>query len=179
MNSIKNIITGTIITVVIGGTAYTVSQSDIIKNFADDTGLSQEQAEQYVNAIPEEDLVTFSELGNDLIDGGRGLLNMANDIDCINYEYEWESNTLSCPNAKEQINKIYRDTNSLGILFRKLDSDSASEEDIYETIRLIDQLNYDYQLEVADVLWDQPTIDGLKKTNSYNKALLKAALESN
>ena len=54
----------------IGGTIFTVSQVDIAQNFAEDTGLTQEQAEQYINEIPEE-LISFDELGDELIDEGR------------------------------------------------------------------------------------------------------------
>ena len=103
---------------------------------------------------------------------------MANDIDCINYEYDWESTTLSCFKGKSQLNKLAKNTSSLGYAFKKLDSDSASEEDIAETIRLIDQLNADYELEIFYILWDRPTVSEAKKTNSYNKSILKAALKS-
>ncbi len=162
----------------IGGTIYTVSQSDIIQNFSEDTGLTQEQAEQYINAIPEDELAPWDEMGSDFINQGRDLLSIVNEIDCVNYEYEWESVVLSCPKAKTQLDKLARDSNALGQAYTKLGSDSASKEDIAETIRLIDQLNSDYQLGVVSILIDWSTVDETKKTNSYNKAVLKAALES-
>lgn len=43
---------------------------------------------------------------------------------------------------------------------------------------LIDQLNADYSYEVVIWTYGASTIDEAKKTNSYNKALLKSALES-
>ena len=178
MDSIKSIATGAVITLIIGGTAYNVSQKDVIQNFADDTGLTQEQAELYINEIPEEELDTFSVIGSDFINEGQEYLAMANDIDCINYEYDWESTTLSCFKGKSQLNKLAKNTSSLGYAFKKLDSDSASEEDIAETIRLIDQLNADYELEIFYILWDRSTVSEAKKTNSYNKSILKAALKS-
>ena len=178
MDSIKSIVTGTVITLIIGGTVYNINQEDVIQNFADDTGLTQEQAELYINEIPEEELETFSVIGSDFVNEGQELLTMANDIDCINYEYSWESVTLSCLEGKSQLNKLAKNTNSLGYAFKKLDSDSASKEDIAETIRLIDQLNTDYELEIFYILWDRSTINEAKKTNSYNKSILKAALES-
>ena len=178
MDNIKSIATGTIITILIGGTAYTISQEDVIQNFSDDTGLTQEQAELYINEIPEEELVSFDRVGSDLINEGQELLTVANDTDCINYEYEWEVAILSCPEGKTQIDKLARDTISLGQAYIKLSLDSASKDDISKTIILIDQLNLDYQLEIVSQLWDWSTIDEVKKTHSYNKAILKAALES-
>ena len=53
----KDFITKTAVTLLIGGTIFTVSQVDIAQNFAEDTGLTQEQAEQYINEIPEEELI--------------------------------------------------------------------------------------------------------------------------
>ena len=179
MDSIKNIAIGTIITIIIGGTAYNVSQSDIIKNFADDTGLTQEQAELYINEIPEEQLAAWNEIGYEFINDGQELLKMANEIDCVNYEYEWESFTLLCSEGKIQFTELAKDSVSLGQSYIKLDSDSASTSDIKETIRLIDKLNSDYQLEAISVIVDWLTIDETKKTNLYNKAILKAVLESN
>lgn len=174
----KRAVIGTILTLIIGGTAYTVSQTDVINNFADDTGLTQEQAEQYINAIPEEDLASWDQIGSDLVTEGQGLFNLVNEIDCVNYEYEWESATLSCLEGKTQVNKVARDTSALGQAYIKLGSDSATKDDMSATIKLIDQLNSDYQLEIIGSVLSFSTIDDVKKTNSYNKALLKAALES-
>jgi len=178
MDNIKSIATGTIITLLIGGTAYTINQEDVIQNFADDTGMTQEQAEIYINEIPEEELATFETIGLDHIDEGKELLIMANDIDCSNYEYDFESTTLSCSAGKIQLDKLARNNTSVGQAYIKLDSDSASKEDMSEAIKLIDQLNANYQLEIASFIWNMSDIEELKKTNSYNKALLKAAIES-
>ena len=52
-----------ILTVVIGGTAYAVSQKDVVKNFSNETGLTQQEAQQYVESIPEDELASFDELG--------------------------------------------------------------------------------------------------------------------
>ena len=56
---------GTIIALIIGGTAYTVSQGDLINKFSEETGMSQVEAEQYVQNISEDELVSFYELGSD------------------------------------------------------------------------------------------------------------------
>lgn len=176
--NIRGIITGTIITVLIGGTAYSFSQSDVIRNFADDTGLTQEQAEEYVKGVGKDELIGFDQLGIDFIDEGQEFLSGASEIDCVNYEYEWESATLSCNQGKTQIEKIGRNYISLGQAYKKLGSDSASEDDISKTIGLIDQLNSDYELQIIRSILDWSTIDENRKTNSYNKAILQAVLES-
>lgn len=175
----KDIVTGTIITLLIGGTAYTFSQSDVIQNFAEDTGLTQEQAEQYINEIPENELGSWGEIGSDFVGEGQTWLSIADEIDCVNYDYEWESTILSCSEGKTQFNTLSRNSNSLGQAYTKLDSDSASEYDMSETIKLIDQMNDNYRFEIVAAVFDRPTIDEWIRTNSYNKALLKAALESN
>jgi len=178
MDNIKNIVIGTIVTIIIGGTAYNVNQADIIKNFADDTGLTNEQAEQYINEIPKEELVSWGELGSYTISNGQELIKMAKEIDCINYEYEWESLTSPCTEGKAQITRLGKDSILLGQSYAKLDSDSASESDIKKTIQLIDQINSDFELKIISSVLDQATIIEEKKTNSYNKATLKAVLDS-
>lgn len=175
----KKIIIGTIVTIVIGGTAYTVSQSDIIKNFADDTGLTQEQAEQYVKNVSEEELAPWDEIGSETIKEGQGMIEIANEIDCVNYEYEWESLTMSCSEAKAQINKFGKAEVLLGQSYVKLSLDSASMNDIKETVRLIDEMNSCLQFEIVRVVLNQSEIDEIRNTNSYNKAILKTVLESN
>jgi hypothetical protein len=175
---IKKLITGTVITLVIGGTAYTVNQADVIKNFASDTGITQEQAEQYINSIDENELASFDEVGSLLIDEGKNFINGASEIDCVEYEYSWESTSLSCYQGKTQLEKIGGDALLLGQAYKKLNSDSASKDDISKTIELIDRLNSDYQSKIISSLVDWSDIDDARKTNSYNKALLQAALES-
>ncbi|HCC05446.1 TPA: hypothetical protein DEP58_04045 [Patescibacteria group bacterium] len=180
MDSIKNIATGTILTLIIGGTAYSFSQVDVVQNFANDTGLTQEQAQQYIDEIPEEDLASWEVIGSEFITEGQDLITFVDDIDCDTYDYPWESASFSCLEGKNQIEKIGRDSLSLGQAYTKLDSDSASEDDIRETIKRIDELNADYELAVVKILFisDPSVIDETKKTNSYNKAILKAVLES-
>lgn len=94
--SIKELAAGAVITLAIGGTAYTVNQADIVNNFATDTGMSQQEAEQYVNDVKEEDLVSYGELGAGHIRDGEDLLSGTSEIDCVNYEYEWQTNSVSC-----------------------------------------------------------------------------------
>lgn len=176
----NRLITGVIITIVIGGTAYTINQADVVKHFAADTGLTQQQAEQYINTIPEDELVSsYDELGSDYIEDGQEILDYVSKIDCVNYEYEWQSASLTCYTGKTQLGKLGRDEISLGQSYKKLDSDSASKDDISKTIELIDTFNSDFDFSIAKNIYSQSEIDEIKKTNSFNKAVLKAVLEGN
>lgn len=178
MDNIKGVITGTVITVLIGGTAYTFSQEDVVQNFADETGMTQEQAEQYINDIPEEDLATFTEIGSALVEDSQLLLSMASDINCLLFEYEWQSLTLSCLEGKTQLAKLANNSKSLGDAFILLDTESASEEDVTGTIELIDQVTADLRSEMSNNLWDASLLEEEIQTHAYNKAILKAILES-
>lgn len=175
----KKTIIGGILTLVIGGTAYTISQEDVIKNFSAETGMSSEQAEEYISGIEEEDLVSWNELGNDYINNGQEVLKQKSSIDCVNYEYEWQSSSLSCQAGKNQIEQLGELEIVLGNSYKVLGSDSAGKSDISKTITLLDQLNVKYQSEIVNWMFDAETIKEMKNTNSYNKSLLKAALESN
>ncbi len=59
---IGKVIAGILI-IVIGGTAYAVSQNDVVKNFSEETGMTQQEAQQYVENISEEELTSLGELG--------------------------------------------------------------------------------------------------------------------
>ncbi len=167
-----------IITLIIGGTAYSVSQGDIVNKFSEETGMSQTAAEQYVDNISDDELVSFNELGSDFISNGEEILSMASKIDCVNYYYEWETNTLTCEEGKSQFKKFADSEIALGEAYKVLNSESASTEDIYSVIRLIDKNNENYSLEIVVELLDYSDIDEAIKTNLFNKALLRAALDS-
>ena len=171
-------ITKVVITLVIGGTIYTVNQADIAKNFSENTGLTQQEAEQYVSEIKDEDLAPFGEIVTDFISDGQEMVEVANDIDCVNYEYEWESYTLNCEEGKSQLRRLGNSEIALGRAYRALESEEAGKDEISSVIRNIDRLNSDLSLDIVAWMLDPPTIDEIKKTNSYNKALLQAALDS-
>jgi hypothetical protein len=171
------IITG-IISLVIGGTIYTVSQADIVKNFSKDTGMSQTEAEQYVESVTEDDLIPYDELGSDFISEGQDILSVASEIDCVNYIYEWETTALSCEEGKSQLRKVGNSEIALGKAYTVLASESASTEDISSTIRLIDKLNSDLSLEIVRIMLDYQTINEIRKTNSFNKDMLQSQIDS-
>lgn len=174
----KNI-TKLVVTLVIGGTVYSVSQADIATNFSKETGLTQQQAQEYIENIPEEELASFDEIGADLVDVGQAILGTTAEIDCVNYYYEWETNTLDCQIGKSQLNRIGNSHVALGMSYQVLDTEDASEEDMYTVIQNIDRLNADYDLEIVSLFLDPADITETKQTNLYNKSLLKAALDSN
>ena len=175
----KGGIIGAIVTLVIGGVVFTVSQTDIVKNFSKDTGLSQEEAQKYVENVTEDDLVPYDELGANFISDGQDAITLTSDIDCVNYLYEWETNTLSCEEGKSQLIKFGNDEIALGKAYTILASESASREDMSSVISLIDKLNADLSMEIVTSILDSQSIDETKKVNSFNKALLQSALESN
>ncbi len=177
--SIKDLVIGSVVSVVIGGTAYTVSQADVVTNFASDTGMSQQQAEEYVNGVGEDDLVPYDELGADYVRQGQELLTTSSQIDCVNYEYEWETSELTCEAGKAQLYTTGNDEVSLGNAFKKLATDSATKGDISYTISFLNKLNGDYELGIVSTTSDRATVDEAKKSNSYNKAVLQAALDKN
>ena len=167
-----------IITLVIGGTAYSISQGDIVNKFAEETGMSHEEAEQYIENIPDNELVSFEEMGSELIDEGQGILDISSEIDCYYYYYEWETSTLSCEEGKSQIIEFGESEIELGEAYKVLNSESASTEDIYSAIFLIERMNENYSLEIIANMLDYSEMDEAIKTNLYNKALLLAALDS-
>lgn len=171
-------VAGVGVSVIIGGTAYTVSQGDVINNFADDTGLTQTQAEEYVNNVDEQDLISYSELGDSLVQDGRYVLDGLSAIDCVNYEYDWESPTMSCEEGKAQLKEVGNDEIALGAAYKKLDTTSNPKTDIPAAIALIDEVNSDYEFEIVTEILDASTVDETKKSNSYNKATLQAVLDS-
>ena len=175
---IRELVGSAVLTLVIGGTVYTVNQADVVDNFASDTGLTQEQAKEYVEGVGEDDLVPYEDLGGYYIDDGEYLVRGAQGIDCLNYEYEWESTFLSCPTGKYQLERIGNDEIELGQAYIKLGSDSASKEDISRTISLLDRVNQNLNLEIIKQYLDYATITEEKRVNSYNKATLQAVLDS-
>lgn len=162
---------------VIGGTVFTINQADLVNNFSKETGMSQQAAEEYVNSISDDDLGSFNELGSELISEGQDSVRISNEIDCINYEYEWESYTLSCNEGKSQLRRIGESEQALGRAYRVLDTEDATERDISAAIGQIDRLNNNLDLEIVEWVFDASGIDEYKKTNAYNKALLQAALD--
>lgn len=170
-------IVGAVISVMIGGSVYAVSQSDIIHNFSANTGLSQQQAEEYVKSIGEDDLAPFDEIGKSFIDDGNDILKIAEQIDCVNYTYPWETTTLTCQEGKSEYYTVGSDEISLGKAYVKLTEDNANKTDVSVAIQLIDKVNADFDFPIIVDLSDASVITEFKNTNSYNKSVLQATLK--
>lgn len=176
----KNGVIGGIIALVIGGTSFAVSKTDIIDNFSNETGLTHQEAKQYVESA-QNDLASFSVIGSKLVDDGNLVLNTANSLDCINYTYPWESNNLSCSNGKFQMQTISNNEISLGNCYKALATDLGSEAKtkMGECIVDIDRLNSNYDMQIVSKLLEPTDLAESKKSNSYNKSVLQAALKAN
>lgn len=175
----KKGIIGGIITLVLGGTGYTVSQTDVVKNFSKETGMSQEQAQQYANNA-QKNLVSFSKIGQGLIDDSNTITTTIAGIDCESYTYGWESADLSCPEGKNELQSIGNNEATLGNCYSALDTNlgSAAEAKIKECINDIDTLDSSYDLPIAIKTLSSAQISDTRNTNLYNKSVLQTALES-
>ncbi len=168
---------GVTVSLVIGGTVYTFSQSDIARNLAADTGMTQAGAEQFVENINEGDLVSFDELGNSYLDAANNF-SPKPPIDCSNFTYEWETETLSCEQGKSQLQELQKRHTLLGNAYIKLSQKSATDADIVASISGIDSLYTAFDFEILQSFIKLEEINKLKMDLSYNKAVLNAALES-
>lgn len=176
---IKQIVGGVVV-LVIGGTTYTISQTDVADNLAKETGMSQTQAQKYV-ADTQNHLESFTKIGSDLVKDGNSILDVAYKIDCVNYQYEWESSLLSCDQGKQQIQTIGTEEVKLGECYQSLGADlgDASEDKIQECMQDIDTANSSYNLPIASKMLDSSDINDFKTSNLYNKSVFKAAIEHN
>lgn len=176
---VKRIIGGVIV-MAIGGGTYTISQSDIAKNFSQNTGLSQQQAQQYVNNIKQSDLESFSKVGHDLVSDGNDISNKVASIDCVNYTYTWVSASLSCEGGKNQLQQVGDDEITLGNCYSALDTNlgNSAKPKISECISDIDTVDADYDLPIVSGILDSNTVSDIKNKDIYNKSELQAALNS-
>ena len=172
-------IIGGVIAVAIGGTTFAISQSNIVNKLSENTGLTQQEAQQYVDSIPESNLQSFATIGQDLVSDGKSILNTVSSIDCVQNTYQWETPSLDCADGKEQLQNIGNDEIELGNCYQTLDTNLGDtvKSKISECIKDIDRVDSDYALPITDVL-DSETKSDYKNTNAYNKSVLQTALES-
>lgn len=176
---IKQIVGGVVV-LVIGGTSYTIHQSDVSNNLSKNTGMTQQQAQDYVNNIPKDQLESFSKIGQDLSSDGNSVNTEMNKIDCANYTYQWVTPTLSCDDGKTQMQAVGSNEITLGGCFEELDTDlgSTASAKINECLADIDTLNSAYDAPIVSVALDSKTINDTKTTLQYDKSVLQAALQS-
>ena len=175
----KDLVAGGLIVLVLGGTTFAVSQTDIAKNFANETGMSQTEAEKYVEESKDE-LVSFTEIGTSTLENGRSIMSAAAELDCATYVYDWESPSLSCDTGKTQIYTLGSGEAKLGECYKQLDADLSTEvkNKINECIADIDNSNANHKLPIVVKMYESSAIDETIKANAFNKSVLKAATES-
>lgn len=179
--SIKEVALGAAVTVIIGGSAYTISQTDVIDNFADDTGISQQEAENYITSISEDELFSFTEIGEGLVEEGNETISAANNIDCLNYEYEWQTYSLSCEQGRSQLMEIGEDEVAVGMAYLRMEESETDVElngRITTAISKIDKLNVSYDYPIMYAMLTTADVQDYKNTNSYNKAVLQTVQDS-
>lgn len=179
MDDIKSKIIGGAIVLTLGGTGFAVTQTDVVNNFAAETGMSQEQAQKYVEES-QDDLDSFGNIGTGFVDSGNKILSEAGSIDCEGYSYEWESALLTCNDGKSQMQTVGNKELELGQCFKELDKDlgNSARTKINECIDDIDELNQAYEQPGATSIFGNDFVSEAKKTNLFNKSVLKTALES-
>ena len=172
---------GGVVAVVIGGTTFAVSQADVVNNLSTNTGMSQEQAQQYVNDIPQSELASFDKIGQSFIDDGNSVFEFLPSIDCVNYVYDWETPAMSCNDGKAQLLTVANDEIKLGKCFKALDTNlgNAAKAKITECLSDINTVDSDFNLPVVTTLLDSKSITESKNTNAYKKSVLQAAIKSN
>lgn len=175
----KKTIIGGIITLVIGGTTYSISQSSVVNNFAKNTGMTQEQAQKYVKDS-QNNLESFSKVGQEFTSDGKDILNQSKQIDCTNYTYGWVSDSLTCQDGLSQLQNIGNDEITLGSCLASLDSNlgNNSSSTISECINDIDSVDSSYKQPIAQQIINPSQTSQLENTNLYNKSVLQAALQS-
>jgi len=176
---VKEKIIGGIIVVVLGGTTFAVSQTDVVNNFANETGMSQQQAEEYVDKV-QSDLASFDQIGTDLITDGNTITATATEMDCVNYAYEWESPSLSCFDGQAQLRTLGANETKLGECYKALDADlgAGAKAKISECITDIDAVSVSYELPIATAIMTAEELTDTRNSNAYNKSVLKSSLES-
>lgn len=178
MNSLtKKLINGAVSLIVVGGAGYTISQAGLVDNFQKETGMSKEESEAYVKNIKEEDLSSFDEIGKGLKEGAESLDKTMAEVDCATTE--WKQESLSCPEAKEQIKILTAAMLKLGDDYIKMTEDNSGKAEIRRTITSIDNYINAMKQPVVALMLEQDEIDEDIKSSQYNKALLQTALSEN
>ena len=171
---------GGVIAMVIGGSAFAIGKSGVVSEFSRNTGLSQQQAQQYVNNIPKSDLVSFSKAGQSFIGDGNSILNQASNIDCLHYTYQWVTSTLSCQDGESQLQSAGNDEVTLGHCYVSLGTNlgNSAKSRMRECISDIDKVDLDYGLPVVTSILNNNESTTAKEANAYNKSVLQTALNS-
>jgi hypothetical protein len=183
MDTIKNIAIGGMVTLTLGGVAYSFSHEDFVNNFAEESGLSQEQAEVYISDSEGRDGVSFGELADDLTRAAAPLQEALSKLDCESFsaadiKIVQETYGTSCEVLKMQGEQFTEATVRLSQSYRTLDGEVFTIENMVHAINSID--NYVETLDSQFIMLSMGTtsIAKMKLTGAYNKSVIKTAVES-
>ncbi len=86
---------------------------------------------------------------------------------------------MSCEEGLAQLIEFGVSSVELGEVYKVLGYTHGFTNDIEEAIRLIDRNNKSLNSEIMVILLGESGVDEMVKSNQYNKAILKTALEGN
>jgi len=173
-------IIGVIVALAIGGTVYHFSQASVVNNFAKNAGISQRQAQQYIDKIPKGDLTSITGLGRNDVSEGQQILSQTKNLDCNTYIYKWQSPSLTCPEGVAQLRRLGLAHVRLGTCFEELSVTLGTKaaSTIDRCISGIDVEDADLNLPISRTLLGAKAILSAREMNLYNKSLLQTALQS-
>ena len=159
--------------IVLFGTACDSSQKAVVKNFSEETGMTQQESQQYIENISEDELISYYELSKSHTATGEEIFNIVLELDCDNYIYEWETLTLSCLKGMSELVTFGNINTNLGEIFKVMGDGYSFTKDYKEAITLIDKLNESLKSEIMVALLDENIIEEMIKTNLYNKSIIQ------
>lgn len=179
MNEIgKKIVSGIVSVLVIGGVGYAISQSKLVDNFSKETGMSQQEAEEYVKNVKEEDLLGAKELGESYIRHSQETQKTNDEIDCATSTIDFaEDFGTDCVTVKAELTKLRRAEEKIGQAYIKLADDKADRTDTQNVINALDEYVAIIKKPIFSNIFTEESIDDLIKTTAYNKSLLVTALQ--
>lgn len=173
---IRRFVVGILI-IVIGGTACTVGQKEIVNNFSEETGMTEQESQEYIENISEDELISFYELSEEHISTGQEVFKIVTELDCDNYIYEWETETLSCIKGMSQLIIFGGRNLDLGEIYKVLGTGQTFTKNYEEAIALIDLVNESLSSEILVALLGEKSIEEMILSNLYNKAILQTEVE--
>ena len=172
----KDILIGGLAVLVIGGAGFVFVQPDVTYTFAEETGMAEVEAHEYVKGA-QVGLKPSSAIGSTLIENGKAIIRTASRIDCVNYVYVWEKQVGGCAEGKHQLETIGTSAMTLGYCYQALGADlgESAKYKMSECIADADRLDASYDLPIANELLGTSVQDA-KNANLYNKSALRTAL---
>lgn len=176
----KKLIAAVLALLIVGGFAYTASQTDFFYSEPSTEGQSSpDQSEQNIEVQNPQHLGIYSELGSSYTKDAEEILAIADDTDCEKYSYEWESSTLTCEQGVSQLKNFGEIEVAIGKTLQMIAEEKATRTDISSAIAKIDELNQSYSDEIISYFLDEKVITENRRSNTNNKTALQALLDRN